>query len=69
MKNENPGIAGCYPWPGWAGLDPSNAMTTGNERIALAQGRGNAGIFPAAGIIAGSREQDVDVNVDVVPRA
>jgi hypothetical protein len=31
----------------------------------LAQGRSNAGISPVAGIIVGSREQ----NVDVVPRA
>jgi transglutaminase-like putative cysteine protease len=53
----------------WAGLDPSNAMKTGNEHIALVQGRGNAGISPVAGIIASSREQNVDVKVDVVPRA
>jgi hypothetical protein len=32
----------------------------------LAQGRDYADIFPAAGIILGAREQDVEV--DVVPR-
>ena len=44
-------------------------MMTGNEHIALAQGRGNAGISPVAGVIVGSCEQNVDVNVDVVPSA
>jgi transglutaminase-like putative cysteine protease len=53
----------------WAGLDPSNAMMTGNEYIAPVQGRDYAGISPVAGIIVGSREQNVDVKVDVVPRA
>jgi transglutaminase-like putative cysteine protease len=49
----------------WGALDPTNSTMTGNHHIALAQGRGNAGIFP----VAGSREQNVDVQVDVVPRA
>jgi hypothetical protein len=31
------------------------------------KGRGTAGISPVAGIL-GSREQDVDVQVDAVPR-
>jgi hypothetical protein len=34
----------------------------------LAQGRAYADIFPAAGIILGSREQDVEVDVKVVPK-
>jgi transglutaminase-like putative cysteine protease len=57
------------PWHqevrGWGALDPTNSTMTGNHHIALARGRGNAGIFP----VAGSREQNVDVQVDVVPRA
>jgi uncharacterized membrane protein len=48
---------------------PSNAMMTGYKHIALAQGRGNAGISPVAGIIVGLREQNLDVKVNVVPRA
>jgi len=32
-------------------------MMTGNEQIALAQGRGNAGISPVAGIIVGARSR------------
>jgi transglutaminase-like putative cysteine protease len=42
---------------GWADLDPSNAMMTGNEQIVIAQGRGNAGISPVAGIIVRSRSR------------
>jgi hypothetical protein len=37
----------------------------GNGQIAFAQGRGNAGIPRVAGMIVGSREQNVDVKVDV----
>jgi len=51
-----------------AGLDPANSMMIGNDHIVLAQGRDYADISPVAGIILGSREQDVDVQVDVVPR-
>jgi hypothetical protein len=40
----------------------------GNDHIVLAKGRDYADISPVAGIILGSREQDVDVQVDVVPR-
>jgi hypothetical protein len=43
-------------------------MMIGNDHIVLAQGRDYADISPIAGIILGSREQDVDVQVDVVPR-
>jgi hypothetical protein len=35
----------------------------------LTKARGTAGISPFAGIILGSREQDVEVQVDVVPKA
>jgi transglutaminase-like putative cysteine protease len=58
----------CGEARGWAGLDPTNAMMVGNDHIVLAKGRDYADISPVAGIILGSREQDVDVQVDVVPR-
>jgi transglutaminase-like putative cysteine protease len=58
----------CGEARGWAGLDPTNAMMIGNDHIVLAKGRDYADISPVAGIILGSREQDVDVKVDVVPR-
>jgi transglutaminase-like putative cysteine protease len=53
---------------GWVGLDPTNAMMIGNDHIVLAKGRDYADISPVSGLILGSREQDVDVKVDVVPR-
>ncbi len=53
---------------GWIDLDPTNDMLIGNDHIVLARGRDYADISPVAGIILGSREQDVDVQVDVVPR-
>jgi transglutaminase-like putative cysteine protease len=59
----------CGEARGWVGLDPTNAMLIGNDHIVLAKGRDYADISPVAGIILGSREQDVDVKVDVVPRA
>ena len=59
----------CGRARGWTGLDPTNSMMIGNDHIVLAKGRDYADISPVAGIILGSREQDVDVQVDVVPRA
>ncbi len=59
----------CGAARGWVGLDPTNAMMIGNDHIVLAKGRDYADISPVAGIILGSRGQDVDVKVDVVPRA
>ncbi len=53
---------------GWVGLDPTNAMMIGNDHIVLAKGRDYADISPVSGLILGSREQDVEVKVDVVPR-
>jgi len=53
---------------GWVDLDPTNSMMIGNDHITLARGRDYADISPVAGIILGTREQDVDVQVDVIPR-
>ena len=53
---------------GWIGLDPTNDIMIGNDHIILARGRDYADISPVAGIILGSKEQDVDVQVDVIPR-
>jgi transglutaminase-like putative cysteine protease len=58
----------CGEDVGWVGLDPTNSMMIGNDHITLAKGRDYADISPVAGIILGAREQDVDVEVDVVPR-
>ncbi len=58
----------CGPRHGWVGLDPTNDIMIGNDHIILAKGRDYADISPVAGIILGSKEQDVDVQVDVIPR-
>lgn len=58
----------CGKPHGWVGFDPTNAMMIGNDHIVLAKGRDYADVSPVAGIILGSREQDVEVQVDVVPR-
>lgn len=58
----------CGPQQGWIGLDPTNDIMIGNDHIILAKGRDYADISPVAGIILGSKEQDVDVQVDVIPR-
>ena len=58
----------CGPAPGWVGLDPTNAMTIGDDHIILARGRDYADVSPISGIILGSQEQSVEVKVDVVPR-
>ena len=54
---------------GWTGLDPTNALMIGNDHIKLARGRDYADISPVSGITLGSGDQEVDVEVDVVPRA
>jgi transglutaminase-like putative cysteine protease len=58
----------CGAEIGWVDLDPTNGMLIGNDHIVLAKGRDYADISPVAGIILGTREQDVDVEVDVIPR-
>ena len=58
----------CGERDGWIGLDPTNDIMIGNDHIILAKGRDYADISPVAGIILGSKEQDVDVKVDVIPR-
>ncbi len=58
----------CGEEIGWVDLDPTNSMLIGNDHITLARGRDYADISPVAGIILGTREQDVDVEVDVIPR-
>jgi transglutaminase-like putative cysteine protease len=54
---------------GWIGLDPTNAALIGNDHVVLARGRDYSDISPVSGIVLGSGEQDVEVKVDVVPRA
>lgn len=57
----------CGQRVGWVGLDPTNAIPAGDDHIVLATGRDYSDASPVDGIIFGSREQDVDVSVDVIP--
>jgi transglutaminase-like putative cysteine protease len=52
---------------GWVGLDPTNAIPAGDDHIVLAIGRDYSDVSPVDGIIFGSREQEVEVSVDVIP--
>ena len=52
---------------GWLGLDPTNAIHVGDDHIELAVGRDYADVAPIAGIILGSGNQKLKVNVDVLP--
>lgn len=52
---------------GWVGLDPTNAIRSGDDHIVLATGRDYADVAPVGGIILGTHDQDITVNVDVVP--
>jgi transglutaminase-like putative cysteine protease len=75
LKNEKPG-----PWVairdprhqkvrGRASLDPANLMMTGSDHVVRGKGRDYADVSPVARFIVGSGKQDIDVKVDVVPRA
>jgi transglutaminase-like putative cysteine protease len=59
----------CGEAAGFIGLDPTNCMLIGNDHIGLARGRDYADISPVAGIILGASDQEIEVMVDVVPRA
>jgi transglutaminase-like putative cysteine protease len=54
---------------GWIGLDPTNRMLVGDDHVVLAVGRDYSDISPVDGIFLSSGNQDLDVEVDVVPAA
>jgi transglutaminase-like putative cysteine protease len=53
---------------GWLGLDPTNDIPIGDDHIVLAIGRDYADVAPVEGMIVSSGGQELDVEVDVVPR-
>jgi transglutaminase-like putative cysteine protease len=55
----------CGPEFGWFDLDPTNAMTVGNDHIVIAIGRDYADVSPIDGVILAAGKQDLDVSVDV----
>jgi transglutaminase-like putative cysteine protease len=57
----------CGPDDGWIGFDPTNAILARDDHITLAIGRDYADIAPVDCIILSAGEQELDVEVDVVP--
>jgi transglutaminase-like putative cysteine protease len=55
----------CGPEFGWFDLDPTNAMTVGNDHVVIAIGRDYADVSPIDGVILAAGKQDLDVSVDV----
>ena len=52
---------------GWLGFDPTNAIDTGNDHIALAIGRDFSDVSPVYGVFVGSGANELHVEVDVIP--
>ncbi len=57
----------CGPQDGWLGFDPTNAIDTGNDHIALAIGRDFSDVSPVYGVFVGSGANELRVEVDVIP--
>ena len=57
----------CGPDDGWIGFDPTNAILARDDHITLAIGRDYADIAPVDCIILSAGEQELEVEVDVVP--
>ncbi len=57
----------CGPQRGWIGFDPTNGVITGSGHVFTAMGRDIADVTPMDGIFVGQAEQDVQVEVDVMP--
>jgi len=52
---------------GWIGLDPTNGIFVGDDHIFLASGRDYADVAPIDGVVLGSGDQALKVEVDVAP--
>jgi transglutaminase-like putative cysteine protease len=55
------------PDNGWIGFDPTNAIQSGTDHITLAIGRDFSDVSPVYGVFVGSGENELKVEVDVVP--
>ena len=58
----------CGPNDGWIGFDPTNAVLARDDHITLAVGRDYADIAPVDCIILSAGEQELKVEVDVIPQ-
>jgi transglutaminase-like putative cysteine protease len=57
----------CGTEDGWLGFDPTNAIDTGDDHIALAIGRDFSDVSPVYGVFVGSGANELRVEVDVIP--
>ncbi len=57
----------CGDRDGWIGFDPTNALIARDDHIILAVGRDYSDVAPIDGIMLGSRDQTLKVEVDVIP--
>lgn len=58
----------CGASVGWVGFDPTNAILAGEDHVTLAIGRDYGDVAPLDGVIVGYGAQDLEVEVDVIPR-
>lgn len=59
----------CGDEIGWIGLDPTNNLIVERDHIFTAMGRDYADVSPVDGVFLGGAGQDMQVSVDVAPRA
>ena len=57
----------CGSDEGWVGFDPTNNILENDDHVVLGWGRDYGDVAPLGGILQGTREQEVDVAVDVIP--
>ncbi|HEY3890200.1 MAG TPA: transglutaminase family protein [Caulobacteraceae bacterium] len=57
----------CGAAHGWIGFDPTNAILARNDHITLATGRDYSDVAPIDGITLSPGEQELKVEVDVIP--
>lgn len=57
----------CGPDVGWVGFDPTNAILAQNDHIELGVGRDYSDVAPIDGIILAGGQQQLTVEVDVIP--
>ena len=57
----------CGKDSGWVDLDPTNDLIVANDHITVAYGRDYGDVCPVKGVIVGSSEQRLKVEVDVEP--
>jgi len=58
----------CGPERGWIGFDPTNNLYVQNDHITLMAGRDSSDTAPIEGVLLGSGEQALKVEVDVIPQ-